>query len=818
MFGRMRGIEEDSSDKGSFPQPIRAGSDFGCDVLVGDHNDPGRIVVIKQTYLGTPDRDFRYTVDDSMISIVYSEESGYIDGYVYGSVQPSRYWEKNHFWSKPTEISALSFSDMPFTIVTGITFRVPGGDLDGTVRGSFKFIKGNPRCISSILNSSYAKESTVYNVNRRYVTAEDLGKMIRIAFQDVVREPLFRETIYDDLKGVQDAIMQRIRETPFFLDRSIDVSEISVRPERTQVEMLQDAEVRRRIHKEMSGNDASVPVNGTMVTQAFVNMYSASMAEDGYRVCELELAGIGDGSEGDVVDVKVSINDEVIRSLDIPIVSNDSRRQIITIPESIAEGMLGRTVRCTLTADDKHHRKLAFVSRDVMIGEVCIDPRIDVKTSLKSTVSLDPDAFTADIASGVLTSNKDIQVYLTLRSGGRTLWQSGINLSPKILSDFTISLDRTTLASLNHKEVSLEVNFDGHVLYTESSRIVIDGVDNIPTTVTSAPNIYMELDIADMVDTHDTLNGIIRIGSLFLDNGGESMDVVMSIVLDGKNIRHSRVNIPRGVKEIGLSVPSTSIVNDSTCVRELTIHIADMSGNMMFHRVHTLVVRSKFDMDLSEIDTRAVQFINPHCEQITRLIHDSDGLLAQAMGDPYVVCGYQDGGKHVIRQMRAAYMMLHDMKMNYVSNSFAFNGLEDNYQHVKTPSKVMDDRSGNCIELCILYASLMEAMGLEPVLAFLQKHILVGVVLSTDLYSSKSAYHEDEDIPYVTMDVRGGKADVMFLDMTACTQNNDFIDVVCLAYNKAIDELDTICDEEGHVFVKMMRMIGVDPLVDTQNS
>lgn len=251
MFGKKKEAENPEEEVKK-PAPVMAGSDEGANVKIGDQNDPNRIVIMKQSYAGTPDKSFRFSVDESLTSIVYDEEKGYLDEYVTGSVQPSKYWEKGFLRLKPREISVLSFSDMPFTIATGITFRVPGGDLNGTVRGSFKFSKGTPRAIASILQSSYAQDSAVYDVHRRSVTAEALEKILRTAFQDVIRTPLFRETIYQDLDDLQDAIKDKVNDTPFFMERSLSVSEISVRPERTDVEKLEDSEVKHKIEKRLN--------------------------------------------------------------------------------------------------------------------------------------------------------------------------------------------------------------------------------------------------------------------------------------------------------------------------------------------------------------------------------------------------------------------------------------------------------------------------------------------------------------------------------------------------------------------------------------
>lgn len=252
MFGKKKREEQPKIEEVKKPEAVYAGSDEGSNVIVGEQNDPNRVVVMKQSYVGTPDKDFRFPAYESLMSIVYTEDTGYIDEYLTGSVKPSRYWEKKTFGYKTVDVSVLSFSDQPFTIVTGITFRVPGGDLNGTIRGSFKFTKGNPRAIASMLGSTFAKETTTYNVRRKFITADCLENIIRTAFQDLIRGPLFKEKIYADLDELQDIILQKVKDTPFFFERSIDASEISIRPDRTEVEKLEDSEVKHKILMRMA--------------------------------------------------------------------------------------------------------------------------------------------------------------------------------------------------------------------------------------------------------------------------------------------------------------------------------------------------------------------------------------------------------------------------------------------------------------------------------------------------------------------------------------------------------------------------------------
>ncbi len=229
------------------PSAVPSGNPHGNDIVVGDHNSPNRKVVIKQSYFGTPDSEFKYIVDDSMVSAVQVEGKGYLADYVVGNVRPSDYWDKKTFHTVKTEVSILSFSEIVFSIASPITFRASGGDVDATVFGDFRFTRGNPRNISSLLDGSFAKTETEGRVERVFITAEGLEQIIRTGIQDIVRKPLFRDRVYSDCEKVSDAILGLIRESPFFSERCLEATQLDVRPDRTEYEKLDDAEVMHSI-------------------------------------------------------------------------------------------------------------------------------------------------------------------------------------------------------------------------------------------------------------------------------------------------------------------------------------------------------------------------------------------------------------------------------------------------------------------------------------------------------------------------------------------------------------------------------------------
>lgn len=234
--------KKNSEPSNSAPSPVASGDPNGNSIVVGDHNSPNRKVINRQSYSGIPDKDFRFKVDDSMVSAIHIEGKGYLSNYVIGNVRPSDYWEKKALHTVKVPVSILSFSDIVFSIASPITFRASGGDVDATVFGDFRFKHENPRNISSILQSSYARTETDGHVESVFITAEGLEQIIRTGLQDIVRRPLFRDRVYSNFEDVSKSIIEMIVESPFFLERCIESTQLDVRPDRTEFEKLDDAE------------------------------------------------------------------------------------------------------------------------------------------------------------------------------------------------------------------------------------------------------------------------------------------------------------------------------------------------------------------------------------------------------------------------------------------------------------------------------------------------------------------------------------------------------------------------------------------------
>ena len=81
----------------------------------------------------------------------------------------------------------------------------------------------------------------------------------------------------------------------------------------------------------------------------------------------------------------------------------------------------------------------------------------------------------------------------------------------------------------------------------------------------------------------------------------------------------------------------------------------------------------------------------------------------------------------------ALYLALQRRRYTYTTVGETFF---DATQRVRVPSQSLAQRSGNCVDATHVFASAFEALGMEPLLVFVQGHILVAVRSSSGASSA----------------------------------------------------------------------------------
>ena len=164
---------------------------------------------------------------------------------------------------------------------------------------------------------------------------------------------------------------------------------------------------------------------------------------------------------------------------------------------------------------------------------------------------------------------------------------------------------------------------------------------------------------------------------------------------------------------------------------EAYIKVTDMEGKILLERTKDILILSRNDMvwnlnsgfDMAPLITT---FVTPH----DKMGYINKVLRLAADRTPFRrMVGYQPldpnklPGQITDWQVKAVYDTLANLGMRYVNTPMSYAG----QQRIKFPSQVLDDRSGNCIELSILYASIFEALDMEPVIVLVPGHAFMGV-------------------------------------------------------------------------------------------
>ena len=228
-------------------------------------------------------------------------------------------------------------------------------------------------------------------------------------------------------------------------------------------------------------------------------------------------------------------------------------------------------------------------------------------------------------------------------------------------------------------------------------------------------------------------------------------------------------------------------------------------GEMVLHSQTLPVDLLAFDEwgGLGVLPEMIAAFVTPNHEGLTPLVKQASELLGQWTGDPSLN-GYQSKDANRARyQAAAVYQVLQSLNITYSEPPASF---EASGQRVRMNGTVLETRMGTCLDLTILAASLLEALGLFPLIVFTPGHAFAGVWLEEECFAEAV----QDDASALTKRVASGVSSVCVFETTAATAGRQvgFEQAESLAR-------DTLAREPDFFFavdVKRARAASVRPL------
>ena len=170
--------------------------------------------------------------------------------------------------------------------------------------------------------------------------------------------------------------------------------------------------------------------------------------------------------------------------------------------------------------------------------------------------------------------------------------------------------------------------------------------------------------------------------------------------------------------------------------REITgataeVTVADKSGKVVFHETAPVRLRSVDDMYWGK-DFKFAPFIaswvTPHDPTVEDVLSTAKEFMPGRRLPGYESWKNPEQQKEsTLLQAKAIYRALQLRGVSYVKSSITFGRHQDVSERVRMPAESVARSSANCIDGSVMYASLFENLGMEPVIVLFPGHAYVGV-------------------------------------------------------------------------------------------
>ena len=170
----------------------------------------------------------------------------------------------------------------------------------------------------------------------------------------------------------------------------------------------------------------------------------------------------------------------------------------------------------------------------------------------------------------------------------------------------------------------------------------------------------------------------------------------------------------------------------------VAVAISDMGGKPVWSATIPVRLRSADDMYWGrnfEYSNFIASWITPHDPNVEMILSRAKNLMPGRRLPGYETWrtnGVQE--KTTYLQAKAIYQAIQREGLSYVKSSSTLGAQtnSDITERVRMPGESLRQLSANCIDGVVLYASLFENLGMEPVVVLIPGHAYVGVRLSPD--------------------------------------------------------------------------------------
>ncbi len=196
-------------------------------------------------------------------------------------------------------------------------------------------------------------------------------------------------------------------------------------------------------------------------------------------------------------------------------------------------------------------------------------------------------------------------------------------------------------------------------------------------------------------------------------------------------------------------------------------------------------------------------FVTPNHPEIAKIIIRASEILQKWTGKPSFDEYQSLNPDRVSKQMAAIYEAIAELSLVYVSVPASF---EDTGQRVRMCDTIFSQKMANCLDMSLLYASCLEAVGIHALIVIIKGHAFVGGWLVNESFPDSV----NDDVSLLTKRTADGINEIVLLEATFMNAGNTsgFDQAVRDANYKLLKEDDFLL----FVDIRRSRFSGIRPL------
>lgn len=165
-------------------------------------------------------------------------------------------------------------------------------------------------------------------------------------------------------------------------------------------------------------------------------------------------------------------------------------------------------------------------------------------------------------------------------------------------------------------------------------------------------------------------------------------------------------------------------------------------------------------------------FVTPNSPRVAEVVAKASMFLNKWTDSPSFT-GYQTKNPNIVKkQIGAIYAALQEENIAYNMPPASYEMMG---QRIRLASTVLEQKSGTCLDLSILFISCLEAIGLNPIIVMIKGHAFAGCWLEESTF----AECVEDDISAITKRVAGG------IDQLCLVECTDFVAGKSISFDKS---------------------------------